>query len=178
VIVRATAVLAPILAAALLAACGADTYPMHGGGPGASMYSPTALGDPVDCVVLFLQVRPGDRIELLSAEAVGLTDGATAEFFFSPPVISADGTHTVGQQLEPLVGAIATAPEATDGPGNSVGIVARITATKPGRYELTAVRIRYRLNCAPEQFEQVIDQTLTVCAGVPKPVVCIELVTP
>ena len=175
---RARAVLAPILAAALLAACAADTYPMHGGGPGASMYAPTALGDPVDGVVLFLQVRPGDRIELLSAEPAGLTDGATVEFFFSPPVISSDGTHTVGEQLEPLVGAIATAPEATDGPGNTVGVVARITATKPGRYELTAVRIRYRLNGAPAQFEQGIDQTLTVCAGDPKPVDCNELETP
>lgn len=75
---RGIRLLAPILAAALLGGCSADTYPLTAGGPGASMYTATAIGDPVNGVVLFMQIRPGDRIELLRAEAVGVADGATS----------------------------------------------------------------------------------------------------
>jgi hypothetical protein len=161
-------------AAASIAGCGADTYPMHGGPAGGSMYAPAALGQPIPGVVLFLRIRPGDLIELLSAEPVGVADGATVEFFFSPPIIGADGSHVVGDKLEPLVGAVAVAAEPSDGPGNTVGVVAQITATKPGRYTLTGVRLRYRLNGAAAQFDQGIDVTMTVCADDPKPADCNE----
>ena len=160
--------------ATLVGACSSDPYPFHGAGPGAHQYNPAALGEPIPAVVLELKVRPDDRIELLGAEGIGLGAGAQAEFLFSPPVISPDGTHTVGERLEALVGAIATAAEPTDGPGNSVGIVARITATKPGRYVLESVRLRYRLNGGPEQTRDGIDVVVTVCAADPRPADCNE----
>ena len=174
---RAKATVAALLSAALVAACAADTYPIDSGGPGASQYAPAALGEPIDAVVLFMELRPGDRLELLSAQPVGLTDGATAEFFFSPPLLT-DGGQSIGDQLEPFVGAVAVAPGPTEGPGNTFGVVARITATKPGRYELTSVRIRYRLNGGAAQYDQGIDVTSTVCADDPKPLDCNRLETP
>ena len=149
-----------------------DSYPFHGGPAPAGQNSAAAVGQPVPAVVAFIEVRPGDRIELLGAEGLGLADGATAEFFFAPPVFGPDGTSTIGDRLEPLAGAIAQAVSDSPGSINSVGIVARLTASKPGRYVLTGVRLRYRLNGGDEQTREGIDVVFTVCADDPAPADC------
>lgn len=149
-----------------------DPYPFHGGPAPAAQNSPAAVGQAVPAVVAFIQVRPGDRIELVGAEALGLADGAAVEFLFAPPVFGADGSPTIGDRLEPLAGAVAEPVSASPGPVNSVGIVARVTAAKPGRYVLTGVRLRYRLNGSAEQTKEGIDVIFTVCADDPAPADC------
>jgi hypothetical protein len=47
--------------------------------------------------------------------------------------------------------------------------VARVTASKPGRYVLTGMRLRYRLNGGREETKEGIDVVFTVCADDPKP---------
>lgn len=149
-----------------------DPYPFHGGPAPAGQNTPAAVGQPIPAVIAFIQVRPGDRIELLSAEGLGLADGATVEFFFAPPVFGADGSSTIGDKLEPLAGAIVEPVSASPGPINTVGIVARLTAARPGRYVLTGVRLRYRLNGEGEQTREGIDVIFTVCADDPTPADC------
>lgn len=161
-----------ILTAVVLAGRLDDPYPFHGGPAAAGQSSAAAVGQPVPAVIAFIEVRPGDRIELLGAEAVGVADGATVEFFFAPPVFGPDGGVMIGEKLEPLVGAIAQPGSASPGPDTNVGIVARMTASKPGRYELTGVRLRYRLNGGGEQTREGIDVIFTICADDPAPADC------
>ncbi len=149
-----------------------DPYPFHGGPAAAGQYNVAAVGQPVPAVVAFFEVRPGDRIELLGAEALGVEHGATVEFFFSPPVLLADGSQSIGDKLEPLAGAIAQPASASPGPANNVGIVARLTASKPGRYVLMGVRLRYRINGGSEQTREGIDVIFTLCADDPAPADC------
>ena len=60
------------------------------------------------------------------------------------------------------------------GPENTVGIVAELTADRPGSYTLTSIRLRYRLNGGPEQVREGIDVVWTVCADEPAPASCSE----
>ena len=46
-----------------------------------------------------------------------------------------------------------------------------LVADRPGRYELTNVRLRYRVNGGPERVGDGIDVVWTVCADDPKPAV-------
>ena len=157
-----------------LLGCGSGSYPMPTEAGGAQ-YNPASLGQAIPAVVLFIQLRPGDRIELLGAEPVGVGDGATVEFFYSPPVALPDGTMSIGEKLEPLVGAVWSSPaEPSPSTRDAFGIVARMTASKPGRYELIAVRLRYRLNGGTEQTREGIDVEFTICADDPKPEDCTE----
>ena len=165
-------VIGGILTMVVLAGRLGDPYPFHGGPPPAGQSTAAALDQPVPAVVAFLELRPGDRIELLGADAIGVADGATVEFFFAPPVFGADGGMTIGDKLEPLAGAVAQAVSASPGPNNNVGIVARMTASKPGRYDLTGVRLRYRLNGGAEQTKEGIDVIFTICADDPAPADC------
>jgi len=172
-----------VFVAIALGGCAADPYPLRVGPPGAGQRNPAAVGEAIPAVVLFIQPRPGDSVEFLAAEPVGVFDGAAVEFFFSPPILLPDGSHSVGDRLLPLAGAVASAPGAPQAgaspdPGQTIGIVARITASRPGRYELSNVRLRYRLNGGAEQTREGIDVLFTVCAADPKPTDCTETAPP
>ncbi|HYI67888.1 MAG TPA: hypothetical protein VEW95_13285 [Candidatus Limnocylindrales bacterium] len=151
-----------------------DPYPLPSGPPNAGMTAPAAVGSGVPGVVLFLTPRPGDRIELLSAEPIGVAAGADVRFFFSPPVLHPNGDKVIGEDLQELSGATFSNETGIEGPDSMVGIVAEITAREPGRYQLTAVRLHYRVNGGDEQVREGIDTTLTVCADDPKPASCEE----
>jgi len=166
------AIVGAALVAILLASRLGDAYPLHGGPPAAGQNSPATVGQPVRGVVIFIEVRPGDRIELLGADALGVADGGTVDFLFAPPVLGSDGSQTIGDRLEPLVGAVAESVSASPGPENSVGIVARMTASKPGRYVLSGVRLHYRLNGGAEETREGIDVVFTICADDPAPADC------
>jgi len=172
---RVVWVLVGIAAAALatvLVSRPSDTYPMPAG-PGSSMSTPIAVGEPAQGVVVFMEIRPGDRVELLGAEPVGLLAGATTTLYLSRPDVASDGTQTIGEILEPLAGAVIEVPaDAVAGPSNTVGIVGELTADRPGIYELTAVRLTFRLNGGAEQVREGISVYWTVCADDPAPTDC------
>ena len=161
----------------VLTACTGDPYPLPSGPPHAWQNAPAAIGEARQGVVLFLDPRPGDRVRLISAEPVGVADGASVKFWFSPPIVDADGSYLVGEVLEELPGAEYQATFATAVPGDTVGIVAEMTASKPGRYVLTGVRLRYSLNGGREQVREGIDVVFTICADDPKPADCPEEAT-
>jgi hypothetical protein len=164
-----------VTVAVLLTACSAaahDPYPLPSGPPHAGQTSPALLGRPTRAVLIYLHVRPGDRIELLGAEAIGSLDGASIRFLLSRPVIEADGTRLIGANFEGLAGAVVTAVSESPGPDDTVGLAAELTATQPGRYEVTGVRLRYRLNGGDERTGEGIDVVWTVCADDPVPVRC------
>lgn len=165
-----------ILVAAAASCSGApsDPYPLPSGTPSFWENNPAEVGTGIQSVVLYLTPRPGDRIELLGAEPVGETNGAEVRFFVSRPVLKPDGTSLIGEQLEPLAGAVVSNESTTAGPENTVGIVAEIDAGEPGRYQLTSVRLRYRLNGGAEQVGEGIDVIFTVCAAIPAPAKCEE----
>ena len=142
--------------------CSSDPYPLSG--RGASQYGPAAIGEPIRAVVITIAPRDGDQIELLSAEAVGVAAGAKVTFYFSPPVHESDGTTVIGERLEPLAGAIVT--------GETMGIVAEMTAQQPGDYTLSAIRLHYRLNGGNEEVREGIGTVFTICADDPKPEDC------
>ncbi len=110
---------------------------------------------------------------MLGAEPIGVADGASVMFYFSPPVISDDGSFLVGERLEPLAGAEFAASSGTSVPDDTVGIVAEVTASKPGRYVLSGVRLSYSLN-GRDQLRDGIDVVFTICADDPKPADCPE----
>jgi hypothetical protein len=163
-----------LLVAIVAAACSSDPYPLPKGPPHAFQSAPAALGEARQGVVLFLDPRPGDRVRLIGAEAVGVADGASVTFWFSPPIVQDDGSFLVGQELEELPGAEYHATFASAVPGDTVGIVAEMIASKPGRYVLTGVRLRYSLNGGPERVGEGIDVVFTICADDPKPADCPE----
>jgi hypothetical protein len=165
--------LVTIAVALVVMACSSDPYPLPSGPP-AGLRSPTSVGQPAHAVLIYLNVRPGDRIELLGADAVGTLNGATVRFLLSRPVIEANGDHVIGKDFENLPGAVITAVTASPGPDNTVGIAAELTAQRPGRFEVTNVRLRYRLNGGGERVGEGIDVVWTVCAADSAPTDCPE----
>ena len=166
-----------IMLVAAMAACSVvatDPYPLPSGPPPAAANVPATVGAETPTVVLFITPRPGDQIELLSAEPIGVAAGADVRFFFSPPVLKLNGDRVVGEDLQELAGATFSNPTTTDSPDSVVGMVAEITAREPGRFTLTAVRLRYRLNGGPERVGEGIDVVFTVCADDPAPKSCEE----
>ena len=174
--------LVAIAVALLLAACArdadplpsGDAYPLPSGPPNAGQLNPAAVGQPTHAVLIYLSVRPGDRIELVGADAVGTLDGATVKFLLSRPVIEANGDSVIGKDFEDLNGAVVTAATASPEADNTVGIAAELTAQRAGRFEITNVRLRYRLNGGGEQVGEGIDVVWTVCADDPAPADCPE----
>ena len=149
-----------------------DPYPLPGGA-GSSQTGPATLGVPTRTVVVFMEPHPGDRIELLGAEAIGLPPDVRPTFYLSRPVIEPDGSLLIGEALEPLAGAVIEVPSgASPGPDNAVGIVAEITSTKAGTYQLTAIRLRFRTNGGVEQVREGTSVVWTVCADDPAPASC------
>jgi hypothetical protein len=163
--------------AMLLVACAmqpADPYPLPTMPPHVFARVPAVTGEAAPTTVLFLTPRPGDEIELLAAEPIGVAEGATVRFYFSPPVLKPDGTHLIGEALQDLAGATFSTTTGTDSPDNTVGIVAEITAQRPGRYELDNVRLHYRINGGSERVGDGISVVFVVCADDPKPARCDE----
>src|SRR5258706_3281265 len=143
--------------AAALTACTSDPYPLPAGPPHAGQGNPALVGTPTQAAVLYLEIRPGDRFEFLGAEPVGVPDGASVRFMLSRPIDKPDGSHLIGEQLEALEGARAEPVSASPGPQNMVAIVAELTAARAGRYVLSAIRLRYRLNGGSERSGTGID---------------------
>ncbi len=138
-----------------------DSYPLPNDPANLHMFLPAELGSPTRTLVLDVRVRPGDRLELLSANPIGQVSGADVAFYLSR---SPDPSRTVFEPLEPLEGAVvsndaAATKEAT------VGIVAEITPREQGRFELTDVRLGYRLNDGIAEQSDGITTTLAVCGG-------------
>lgn len=163
-----------IIAALLfgLTGCASSTYPIEP--QGAEQGAPAAIGAPSQAVVLFLEPHPGDKIELLDAQAVGLPPTVEATFFFDPPIPNARGGKTIGDVLEPLPGATFSAPvDASAGSSDyTVGVTVRLVARAAGTFALRAVRLRFRVNNGPE-FEKVgITTAFTICAADPPPTEC------
>ena len=160
-----------IAAIAVVAGCGLqDPYPIPEGQASAT-FIPAAVGEPVTEVVMFIEPRPGPRIVLLSAEAIGQLDGASVEFYSSPAVVEGEDL-VIGDQLEELSGTIIEAdPRASADLADTVGIVAEVTAAEPGRYVITGVRLTYRYG-GDEREGEGVDVVLTVCADDPAPTDC------
>jgi hypothetical protein len=158
----------------LVAGCTADPYALPTGTDHNDQRNPVSVGHPSEAVVIYLQVRPGDRLELLSAEPASSIDGATVTFFLSRPVHHDTGENVIGEKLEELRGAVVTAVAPSASPENTVGIVAQMTPSRAGRYELDSVRLRYRVNGGSERVTEGIDVAWTVCADDPAPTDCPE----
>ena len=160
---------------ALLSGCASDPYPLPSGPAHAAQSNPARIGDPTTAVLLYLAVHPGDRVELLGAEPVGAIDGASVRFLLSRPIVHGNGDKVIGEALEELDGAqiaAASASPAFDPYLNTVGIVGELTAQRPGSFEVSSVRLRYRLNGGGEQVREGIDVVWTVCADDPAPTNC------
>jgi hypothetical protein len=156
-----------------IAGCSApDPYPFQAGPPHASQASVARIGEPARAVLLYLEVRPGDRIELLGADPIGTLDGADVRALVSRPVVEDDGTLTIGDAYQELAGAVLTAGSLSAGPANTVGIGVELTARRPGRFEIETLRLRYRLNGGTEQTRDGTDVVLVVCADDPAPSEC------
>ena len=76
-----------------------------------------------------------------------------------------NGDTVLGEALEPLAGAKITRDPNASGPAAQVEIMAELTPRQEGRFEITDVRLNYRLNDGPAETGNGIDQTLTVCGG-------------
>jgi hypothetical protein len=164
-----------LAAVALLAACGIqDSYPLPTYPPGAATFHPVAVGHTITEAVLFIEAREGTRVEIVSAEPVGQLEGVAVDFFAASLVEDAGGGVVVGDEREELEGIRIEdlADASADPPANTVGVVAEITASEPGRFVLTGVRLRYRINGAPERDGEGIDVVVTVCADDPAPTEC------
>lgn len=167
--------LVTVLLVSALTACAAapnDPYPMPSGSPTMWQNNPARLGEAVRGVMLYITPRAGDRIELLSAEPVGETHGAHVEFWLSRPVPQTDGSLVIGEDLEPLPGAVIQNDSDASGPEHTVGIVAEIEPIEPGHHQLTGVRLRYRLNGGDELVGEGTDVIFTVCGADPAPQSC------
>lgn len=167
--------------AALVSGCASDPYPLPSGTPHAGQLNPALVGTPTTAVLVFLHLRPGDQIEFLGAEPIGSIDGASVRFLLSRPVIEANGDKVIGKVFEKLEGAeaVAKTKDEAASPGydaylDTVGIVGELTAQRPGRYEVTSVRLRYRLNGGDERVGEGTDVTWVVCADDPAPADCPE----
>ena len=151
---------------------GPDPYPLLTP-PGAESFHPAGLGVPVPGVVLFVQVLPGDSVELVSAQPVGLADGAQATFYYAPPEPMPGGGLMTGDTREPLPGAVFTPrPGATYGVDTGFGVLAVVTASRPGRYTLSGVRLTFRINDQPPETKEGITELFTICADDPAPASC------
>jgi hypothetical protein len=149
-----------------------DPYPLPLVG-GSAVWGPSTLGKPVQTVVVFLEPRPGDRIELLGAEPIGLPPDVRPTLYLSRAIPEADGSWLTGEQLEPLAGAMIEVPAgASIGPEHGVGIVAEMTPAKAGTYTLTGVRLRFRINGGGEQVREGTSVVWTICADDPAPANC------
>jgi hypothetical protein len=171
----ATAVIAAIVT---LAGCGVDqdTYPLPAPPPGNSVFRAVTLAEPVTEAVMFIEARRAQRVEIVSAEPIGQFDGATVELFASPLDEDASGNVVLGDERIDLEGMFIddVADPSAEPPGDELAIVAEVTATEPGRYVLSLVRLTYRINGAPERDGEGIDVVLTVCAADPAPSACAD----
>jgi hypothetical protein len=146
-----------------------DPYPLPAG-PGASQWNPATLGQSTQAVVVFMEARPGDRIELLGAEQIGLPPDVRPTLYLSRAIPQADGSWLTGEALEPLAGAVIETPTgAASLPEHGVGIVAQMTPATAGTYQLTGIRLRFRVNGGGERIREGVSVIWTICADDPAP---------
>lgn len=167
--------LVPVLFSTLIASCSSDPWPFPAQ-PCCAQFNPAGVGETILAVVIFIPARPDQRLEFLGAEPIGDLEGATVELFVSPPVPQPDGTTLIGDRLDPLAGAVLETPHVVESGAEpyTIGIVTELTPTEPGRFVLSAVRLRYRINGGAEQVHEGIGTVVTVCADDPKPETCEE----
>jgi hypothetical protein len=131
---------------------------------------PAAVGQEIAGVAFYLEPAPGDSLQLISAEPLGNLEGADVRLLLSRPVEDPPASYTIGEQVEALQGAVVeVSAAASAGPWNDVGIVAQVTARMPGTYDLTGVRLRYRLNGREQQRDAEL--FFRVCADDPAPTI-------
>jgi hypothetical protein len=171
-----------IAAITVLAGCGIDQdpYPLPPAPPGNSVFHAVTLGEAVIEPVVFIEARRDQRVEIVSAEPIGQFEGASVELYASPLEAGADGAAVVSDERIDLEGMFIgdVVDPSADPPENELAIVAEVTATDPGRYVLSGIRLSYRINGAPERDGEGIDVVLTVCADDPAPAVCDDEPTP
>jgi len=156
--------------ALLVAACGAsptqsDNYPFPDEPPSAHQYTPAAIGQPVQAIVLYMRPHLGDTIEFLDALAIGTVTGADIKFYLAPPVVKPDGQVAFGEQLQPLIGSTMKRVSTSQGPETQYGIVVEVTPREARRFEITDLRFNYRLNGGTAQTGNGMTTTFTVCGG-------------
>jgi len=156
----------------VVAACGGGSllprtgnYPLPDQPPSSHQYTPAAFGQPAQAVVLYMRARQGDTIEILDATALGKNSGADIKLYLSRPVVKPNGDVVIGESLEPLIGNKITRSSPSTGPDTQVGIVAEMTPREAGRFEITDMRLNYRINDGPAETGNGIDVTFTVCGG-------------
>jgi hypothetical protein len=163
------------VAAAVLAGCGLqDPYPMPAEPPGDATFLSVAVGETVTEAVLFIEARTATNLEIVSAEAIGTLEGATVELSASTLTEDGQGEVVIGDDRVAMAGLRIDdlADPRADPPANTVAIVAEITASEPGRYVLSTVRLTYQINGAPERDGEGMDVVVTVCADDPAPSDC------
>ncbi len=163
--------LAAVLVTALLASCSSDPWPFPAQVPPCcAQHSPADIGETIPAVVLFIPARPGQRLELLGAEPIGELDGATVELFASPPAQQPDGSVLIGESRQPIAGTVLEAAEAVASgtAPYTIGIVAEVTPSGPGRFVVSGLRLTYRVN-GDERVGEGIETVFTVCADDPEP---------
>lgn len=163
----ATIVLGVVLA--LLVACtttsvspSPDNYPLPNDPPTLHVFLPAALGSAVRVVVSVIRIRAGDRIEILSGQPIGKITGADVELFISRQR-SPGQTLPAEPALNSFEGAVMT--NSADGGETQVAVVAQITPQSEGRFELTDLRVTYRINDGIAEQGTGIVATVTVCGG-------------
>jgi hypothetical protein len=164
-----------IVAVAVLTACGIqNAYPLPDEPPGASTFHAVGIGEPVTEAVLFIEALPRTRVEIVSGEAIGQFDGATVTLHAATLTEDAAGDIVVGDERHELDGLRIEdlADSSADAPENLVAIVAEVTASEPGHYIVTGVRLNFRINGAPERGGDGIDVVMNVCADDPAPTEC------
>ena len=144
-------------------------------GAGSQEFHPTLVGEAVPGVVLFIEPRAGRQVELLEAEALGHLDGATVELFASPADLDASGDYVIGTRLIPIEHTFVALEPGEAPAAFTMGIVARLTPDEPGRYEITGIRLTYRVDGNRQQTSEGISSVFTVCAGVETLPPCEEL---
>jgi hypothetical protein len=121
-------------------------------------------------VVVFIDPAAGERIRLISAEPMLEGVAASVSLELSRPVLMADGSRLVGEDTEPLEGAVVIG--SSDDPADTIGIVATMTVHEPGIAHLAGIRLRYALGAGIELEASGTDVDWWVCADDPKPVSC------
>jgi hypothetical protein len=162
-------------AGALLAGCvspAADApnpFPDAGSPYATRKITPTTVGQPSG-VQWLADIRPnlGDVIDLVSATPEGSLGGATVQLWLSPQILRGS-TFYCGEQLDDIAGAQLHARYASPGPDNDFCIVGQITASTPGVYTLSNIRVQYRLNGGDVRTGETGGTVWVVCVDTPSP---------
>lgn len=137
-----------------------------------SLSIPVETGQPATTVIYWITPDIGDTVELLSAEAIGLSEVSDVRFLLSRPIDKPNGGTVWGESYESLSGALITGELDTRGIERSFGIGAEIRPNQAGRFVLDDIRLRYRVNGGRTKVHSGVDVEFVVCADSPIPETC------